>query len=219
MEKIENWPVPHCLTKVRAFVGFASYYQRFIKHFATLAELLTSLMKGKPKQFVWTDEVQEAFEKLKRALLDIITLAYLISGLPCILDTDASDVAVEAVLSQKIDGVEKPIAFYSAVLNRGQRNYCATRREMLAVVKSLQHFRHYLLGAKVILWTDHHSLLWLRMHKNPTGVMARWIEIMVEFDIEIQHRSSQLHSNADALSRHSCKQCFDKKMPMVWIDE
>jgi len=219
VEKIENWPVPHCLTEVPAFVGLASYYRRFIKHFATLAEPLTSLMKGKPKQFVWTDEAQEAFEKLKRALLDIVTLAYPIPGLPCILDTDASDFAVGAVLSQKIDGVERPIAFYSAVLNRTQRNYCATRREMLAVVKSLQHFRHYLLGAKVILRTDHHSLLWLRMYKNPTGIMARWIETMAEFDIEIQHRSGRLHSNADALSRHSCKQCFDKKMPTVWIDE
>ena len=90
---------------------------------------------------------------------------------------------------------------------------------MLAVVKSLQHFSHYLFGAKVILRTDHHSLLWLRMYKNPTGIMARWIETMAEFDIEIQHRSGRLHSNADALSRHSCKQCFDKKMPTVWIDE
>jgi len=152
-------------------------------------------MKRKPKQFVWTDEAQETFEKLKRALLDIVTLAYPIPGLPCILDTDASDVAVGAVLSQKIDGVEKRIAFYSAVLNRTQQNYCATRREMLAVVKSLQHFRHYLPGAKVILRTDHHSLLWLWMYKNPTGIMARWIETMAEFDIEIQHRSGRLHSN------------------------
>ena len=153
LEKIENWPVPHCLREVRAFVGLASYYRRFIKHFATLAEPLTSLMQGKSKPFVWTDEAQETFEKLKQAL------AYPIPGLPCILDTDASDVAVSAVFSQKIDGVEKPIAFYSAVLNRTQRNYCATRGEMLAMVKSLQHFRHYLLGAKVILRTGHHSLL------------------------------------------------------------
>jgi len=219
VEKIENWPVPRCLREVRAFAGLASYYRRFIKHFATLAEPLTSLMQGKSKPFVWTDEAQEAFEKLKQALFDIVTLAYPIPELPCIMDTDASDVAVGAVLSQKIDGVEKPIAFYSAVLNRTQRNYCATRREMLAVVKSLQHFCHYLLGAKVILRMDHHSLLWLRMYKNPTGIMARWIETMAEFDIEIQHRSGRLHSNADALSRHSCKQCYDKKMPSVWIDE
>ena len=107
VKKIENWPVPHCLREVRAFVGLASYYRRFIKHFATLAEPLTSLMQGKSKSFVWTDEAQEAFEKLKQALLDIVRMAYPIPELPCILDTDASDVAVGAVLSQKIDGVEQ----------------------------------------------------------------------------------------------------------------
>ena len=90
---------------------------------------------------------------------------------------------------------------------------------MLAVVKSLQHFRHYLLGAKVILRTDHHSLLWLKRFKTPTGIMARGIETLAEFDIQIEHRPGRLHSNADALSRHSCKQCFDKQLPTVWIDE
>ena len=94
VEKIESWSVPHCLTELRAFVGLASYYRRFIKHFATIATPLTSLMKGKLKQFVWTDGAQAAFEELKRALLDIVTLAYPIPELPCILDTDASHVAV-----------------------------------------------------------------------------------------------------------------------------
>jgi len=217
VERIENWPVPHCLTRASSFYWSGQLLQAL--HQALCHPSRTAHQPDEPKQFVWNEEAQEAFEKLKRALLDIATLAYPIPGLPCILDTDASDVAVGAVLSQKIDGVEKPIAFYSAVLNCTQRNYCATRREMLAVVKSLQHFRHYLLGAKVILQTDHHSLLWLRMYKNPTGIMARWIETMAEFDIEIQHCSGRLHSNADALSRHSCKQCFDKKLSTVWIDE
>ena len=99
---------------------------------------------------------------MKRALLDAGTLAYPHPDIPCILDTDASDVAVGAVLSQVIDGVERPIAFYSRVLNSAQKNYCPTRRELLAVVIALQHFRHYLLGTKVILRTDHHSLKWLK---------------------------------------------------------
>jgi len=84
--------------------------------------------------FTWTDEAQESFDKLKRALLDAGTLAYPHPDIPCILDTDASDVAVGAVLSQVIDGVERPIAFYSRVLNGAQKNYCPTRRELLAVV-------------------------------------------------------------------------------------
>jgi len=144
-----------------------------------------------------TDETQQSFEELKKALLDVDTLAYPTPGIPCILDTDASDVAVGAVLSQMIDGVEKPIAYLSRVLNGTQSNYCPTRRELLAVITSLQHFRHYLLGNKVILRTDHHSLKWLRTFKRPEGILARWIETLAEFDFEIEHRAGRLHSNAD----------------------
>jgi len=95
---------------------------------------------------------------LKKALLEATTLVFPIPGTQCILDTDASDVAVGAVLSQMIDGVERPIAFYSRVMNSAQRNYCPTRRELLVVVAALQLFRHYLLGSHIILRTDHHSL-------------------------------------------------------------
>ena len=101
---------------------------------------------------------------------------------------DASDVAVGAVLSQIIDGVERPIAFYSRVMNSAQRNYCPTRRELLAVVAALQHFRHYLLGSHIILRTDHHSLKWLKTFKRPEGILARWIETLAEFDYVIEHR-------------------------------
>jgi len=142
---------------------------------------------------VWTDETQQSFEELKKALLDVDTLAYPTPGIPCILDTDASDVAVGAVLSQMIDGVEKPIAYFYRVLNGTQKNYCPTRRELLAVTTSLQHFRHYLLGNKVILRTNHHSLKWLRTFKRPEGIQARWIETLAEFDFEIEHRAGRLH--------------------------
>jgi len=135
------------------------------------------------------------------------------------LDTDASDVAVGAVLSQMVDGVEKQIAYFSRVLNGTQRNYCPTRRELLAVITSLQHFRHYLLGNKVILRTDHHSLKWLQTFKRPKGVLARWIETLAEFDFEIEHRAGRLHSNADAISRQNCKQCWGKVASDNWIDE
>jgi len=89
---------------------------------------------------MWTDETQQSFEELKKALLDVDTHAYPTPGIPCILNTDASDVAVGAVISRMIDGVEKPIAYFSRVLNGTQRSYCPTRRELLAVITSLQHF-------------------------------------------------------------------------------
>ena len=117
-----------------------------MKDFAAIAEPLSRLTK-KNAPFTWTEETQRSFERLKQALLEADTLAYLYPDLPCILDTDASDVAVGAVLSQMVNGVERPIAFFSKVLGPTQKRYCTTRRELLAVILALQHYRHYLIGA------------------------------------------------------------------------
>jgi len=102
---------------------------------------------------------------------------------------------------------------------RCSEDYCPTRRELLATVVALQHFRHYLLGAKVILRTDHHSLKWLKTFKRPEGILARWIETLAEYNYTIEHRPGRLHSNADAVSRQTCKQCWGKVAPTHWIDE
>ena len=96
-------------------------------------------------------------------------LAFPCPDRPCILDTDSSDVAYGPVLSQLVAGQERPIAFFSRVMSQTQQNYCLTRRELLAVIASLQHFRHYLLNVPVILRTDHHSLKWLRTFKKPVA--------------------------------------------------
>ena len=217
IEAIENWPQPRCLKDVRAFVGLASYYRRFVRSFANIAEPLTRMTK-KNTRFEWTDEADEAFQKLKTALMEVPILAFPHPNVPCILDTDASDVAIRAVLSQVI-GVERPIAFYSRVMNPSQRNYCPTRRELLAVIAALQQFRHYLLGNQVILRTDHHSLKWLNTFKRPEGILARWIETLAEFSYTIEHRPGRLHSNADGISRPFCKQCWNKVPKTPWVDE
>ena len=157
LHAIRDWPTPHCPRDVRVFFGLASYYRRFVRNFASVAEPLTRLTK-KNTPFKWSDEADLAFCHLKQALLEATTLAFPVPGLPCILDTDASGVAVGAVLSQVVDDGEKPVAFYARIMNSAQRNYCPTRRELLAVTAALQHFRHYLFGTHVILRTDHHSL-------------------------------------------------------------
>jgi len=128
-------------------------------------------------------------------------------------------VAVGAILSQVIDGVERPIAFYSRIMNSSQRNYCPTRRELLAVVAALQHFRHYLLGTHMVLRTDHHSVKWLKTFKRPESILARWIETLAEFDYQMEHRLSRLHCNVDGVSRPICKQCWGKAFTTPWIDE
>ena len=206
-----------CAMCVHSF-GLASYYRRFVRNFASIAEPLTRLA-GKNTIFKWTDEAELAFRHLKQALLDASTLAFPVPGLLCVLGTDASGVAVGAVLSQVVDGVGGPIAFYSRIMNSARRSCCPAGRELLAVIAALHHFRRYLLGTHVVLRTDHHSLRWLKTFGRPEGMLARWIETLAEFDYEIEHRPGRLHCGADSVSRPVCKQCWGGSFAAPWIDE
>ena len=120
---------------------------------------------------------------------------------PFILDTDASDFAVGGVLSQVQDGQERPISFASKVLNPAQRDYCTTRKELLAVVVFTRHFRHYLLGRVFRIQTDHASLVWLMRFKHPSGQLAWWLMELGQYAFQIEHRSGTKHLNADGMSR------------------
>eukprot|EP00731_Ephydatia_muelleri_P024875 Em0016g1146a len=125
-----------------------------------------------------------------------------------ILDTDASDCGIGAVLSQvNSDASECVIAYASRSLSRQEQRYCVTRRELLAVVEFVKHFREYLLGRRFTLRTDHGSLVWLKNFKEPEGQLARWLERLEEYDFTVVHRQGSLHNNADALSRIPCRQC------------
>lgn len=121
-----------------------------------------------------------------------------------VLDTDASNVGVGAVLSQLEDGTERVIAYYSQVLKQAELNYCVTRKELLAVVKAVGHFHHYLYGKHFLLRTDHASLTWLLNFKKPEGQVARWLERLEQYQFNVQHRAGRKHMNADALSRRPC---------------
>ena len=132
-----------------------------------------------------------------------------------ILDTDASATGIGAVLSQVQDGGrEHVIAYASRTLSKPERHYCVTRRELLAVVTFIHHFRPYLLGRKFSLRTDHSSITWLRNFKQPEGQLARWITKLQEYDFSISHRPGKQHGNADALSRRPCPQCRRSDHPL-----
>ncbi|GFT01995.1 retrovirus-related Pol polyprotein from transposon 17.6 [Trichonephila clavipes] len=138
-----------------------------------------------------------------------------------ILDTDANHESIEAVLSQEIDGQERVITYFSKCLSKPERNYCVTRKELLAIVKVVEHFHPYLYGRRFLLRTDHASLTWLLNFKNSEGQIARWIQRLQEYDVEIRHRKGSAHGNADALSRrpclNSCKHCsrIEKKFGVI----
>ena len=125
---IVNYPQPKTVRDIRAFLGLVGYYRRFIKHFADIAKPLTELIK-KDTDFVWNTSQEEAFKTLTTALCEEPVLKYPDFTKPFILSTDASGVAVGAVLSQKNNGYEHPVAYASRQLNKAERNYGGTERE------------------------------------------------------------------------------------------
>ncbi|GFV78978.1 hypothetical protein TNCV_4347371 [Trichonephila clavipes] len=150
----------------------------------------------------------EKVSALKEALTSSPILIYPQPDKPFILDTDASNESVGAVLSQEIDGQERVVAYWSKCLSKPERNYCVTRKELLAIVKAIEHFHHYLYGQKFLLRTDHASLTWLMNFRNTEGQVARWIQRLNEYYFDIRHRKGSSHGNADALSRRPCPENF-----------
>ena len=215
---VQNWPLPKNVTDVRSFLGLCSYYRRFIAQFATIASPLHRLLEA-GQTFKWTSDCQAAFDRLKAALTGDKVMSYPSDDGLFIIDTDASDTGIGATLSQLqwCDRTnreeERPIAYASRSMTKTQRRYCTTRRELLAIVTFLQHFRHYLLGRQFLIRTDHSALRWIMSFREPVDQMARWLQILSQFDFKIEHRPGRKHGNADALSRVPCDPgdcpCYD----------
>ncbi|GFW27444.1 hypothetical protein TNCV_162891 [Trichonephila clavipes] len=200
---VKNWKRPENLRELRSFLGLCTYYRKFVKWFSNIARPLHKLTESKQK-FQWTKECEDSFLQLKEALTSSPILIYPQPDKPFILDTDASNESVGAVLSQEIDGQERVVAYWSNCLSKPERNYCVTRKELLAIVKAIEHFHHYLYGQKFLLRTDHASLTWLMNFRNTEGQVARWIQRLNEYYFDIRHRKGSSHGNADALSRRPC---------------
>ncbi|KAK2577752.1 hypothetical protein KPH14_011855, partial [Odynerus spinipes] len=184
--------------------------RKFVKSFSSIAKPLHRLTEDKAS-FLWTEECQQAFEQLKKCLAESPVLAYPLTNAEFILDTDASNFAMGADLSQVQDGQEMVVAFFSKTLNKAERNYCVTRKELLAIVKSIEHFQYYLYRRSFTVRTDHAALRWLLSFKKPEGQIARWIERLQGYDFKIEHRPGRIHSNADALSRRPCEESQSSK--------
>ena len=167
--------------------------------------------------FNWTEKCQEAFEKLKTAFTSTDIMALPRDEGEFYLDTDACDTAIGAVLSQMQDGQMKVIAYGSRTLNKAERNYCITDKELLAVRYFIEYYRQYLLGRKFCLRTDHQALIWLFSFKEPKGRIARWLEILSAFDFVVEYRPGQKHGNADALSRcYNPRDCDCPEIFEMW---
>lgn len=199
--KIVDWPKPKTAKQVRQFVAMGSYYRRYIRDFAAIVRPMVDLTK-KARKFIWGAECDEAFRKLKEALISVDIMGYPLNEAgEFILDVDASDIGIGAVLHQVQGGQEKVIAYASRALNTAESNYCITEKELLAVRYFIEYFRQYLLGRRFLVRSDHQSLVWLFRLKEPRGKIARWIEILSQYDFAVQYRPGKHQGHCDALSR------------------
>ena len=203
IQTINEWPVPRNAKQTKSFVSLCSYYRSYVHRFADIAKPLHQ-MAEKNVKFKWTAECQSSFDMLKQALTKVPILAFPTENDPFILDCDASNIGQGAVLSQVQDGREKVICYFSKCFSKPERQYCVTRRELLAIVNAIKHFHNYLYGRRFTVRTDHGSLRWLLNFKLVEGQLARWLTFLSAYDNVIEYRQGKIHNNADALSRRPC---------------
>uniref|UniRef100_A0A803K005 Gypsy retrotransposon integrase-like protein 1 n=1 Tax=Xenopus tropicalis TaxID=8364 RepID=A0A803K005_XENTR len=163
IEGIQQWPRPNSKKQVRAFLGIVGYYRRFVPNFASLASPLTDLTKGsKAGAVTWTPEAEEAFLNLKASLCRYPVLIAPNFKKEFLVQTDASEVGLGAVLSQVVNGEEHPVAYLSRKLTPAECRYAIVERECLAIKWALESLRYYLLGRQFKLITDHAPLKWMQ---------------------------------------------------------
>ncbi|KAA3679460.1 uncharacterized protein DEA37_0005708 [Paragonimus westermani] len=185
VKQVVDWPVPRSVSEI-----------------ASPLHQLTE----KGKKFVWTAECHAAFNTLEDKLSSPPILAFpdfSPSAGPFILNTDASDLAIGTVLSQKSVNGEVVFAYASRRLDKREMHYCTTRREMLPLVYFLEHFHPYLLGKPFKVRTDYQALQQPCNFREPEGQVARWLEYLQDYDFDCIYRPGSRHANADALSRFS----------------
>lgn len=203
VESLKTWPEPTTVKEVQEFLGLANYYRKFVMSFSNLAAPMTNLTK-KDHAFIWTQECKNAFKELIERLTAAPILAIFDPEREAVLETDASDYAIGACLTQKgADGNQRPIAYYSRKMTGPELNYDIHDKELLAVVEAFQHWRVYLEGAKfpVQVYTDHKNLLYWTTTKQLNRRQVRWSEVLASYDFQIHHVRGTENGRADALSR------------------
>ena len=203
VKAVQEWPELKNKRDIRKFIGFANFYRKFIDNYSNIVRPLTTLL-SKKRTFTWGESQQQAVAKLKEAFTKAPVLVRPDYDKQFILETDASLVAMGAVLSQEQeDGSVRPIAYWSGTFNAAERNYGVGDRELLGIVKAFEVWRHHLEGAKeeVKVITDHANLTTFMEKKKLNRRQARWATELSRFRFKIQHRAGKRNGRADALSR------------------
>ena len=179
------------------------YYRRFIPNFSSRAAVLTDLTRGKsPTKIKWKDAHEFAFQDLKQALQNPPVLRPPHWEQEFILQVDASNRGLGAILSQQDkEGLEHPIAYASRKLQPREEKLSTTEKECLGIVWAVELFRYYLFGRKFRRQTDHNPLVWLNQVRDKNRKLLRWSITLQEYDMDVEHKSGKNNSNVDALSR------------------
>ena len=198
---VASWRVPASTTEVRRFLGFANFFRRFVKGYASIARPLEELT-GKYSRFSWGQQHQAAFVKLRNALLSAPVLKLANIEKPFRVMTDASDIAISGVLLQCDDQEQwHPVAYTSRRLRPEERNYTALERETLAAIHALRVWKLYLFKPFELI-TDNQGVTYLKSKPGLSKREARWAEFLADFAVTIKHCSGK-DNVADALSRCS----------------
>ena len=207
-EKVKGvleWPMPKGVKDVQKFLGLANYYRRFIEGFAMVARPLHDLVK-KDKKWEWTEKEEKAFQELKEQFTKEPVLAAPDIDKKMRMEVDVSDYATRGVLSMECkDRLWRPVAFLSKSLNETERNYEIHDKEMLAIIRGLEAWRHLLEGvqSKFEIWTDHKNLEYFMKAQKLNRRQARWVLYLSRFDFTLKHVVGAKMGKADGLSRRA----------------
>ena len=203
VKAVVDWPVPKTVRDVRAFLGFANFYRKFIHGYSRIVAPLVKLTK-QTTPWEWSGDREESFNQLKKAFTSAPILTHYDPKRRIVIEADASDYAVAAILSHPDDqGRLQPVAFVSRKLDDAERNYAIYDKELLAIVNAFQEWRAYTEGApdKITVYSDHRNLVYFSTSQVLSRRQARWSELLSSFDYEILHRPGTMMGKADALTR------------------
>lgn len=218
IERVIQWPRPETPEDVRKFLGFVGYYRRFIRNFSRIAKPLTILMpapkkpkkvnkrkateKPEPCKWIWEDEQEDAFNKLKCSLTQPPILGYPDFGKPFFLHTDASGFGLGAVLYQEQDDLKRVIAYASRGLSRSEQRYPAHKLEFLALKWAVtEKFSDYLYGNQFTAVTDNNPLTYVLTSAKLDATSQRWVAALAAYDFDIVYRPGINNTDADSMSR------------------
>lgn len=203
VKSVMEWPTPTTVKEVQAFLGFANFYRRFIQGYSRIATPLSELTK-KDQDFKWTKEADDALKELRDAFTTAPILTTFDPEKHIVVETDASDYAIGACISQPDDRKAlRPVAYFSRKMSAPELNYDIHDKELLAVVEAFKEWRVYLEGSKypVMVYTDHKNLIYFTTTKQLNRRQTRWAETMATFNFRITYRKGTENARADALSR------------------